>query len=231
MNLNVVDVDAFYGKSHILRDVSLEIAQGEAVALLGRNGAGKTTTIRTINGLLPVRKGAITFGGRDLTSLRPDSIARIGIATVPETRDVFSTLTVEENLLLAARRAKRWGLGRVLETFPIIKPLLNRLGGRLSGGEQQLVAIARALLLEPKLIMLDEPSQGLAPVMVDRVVEVMTTLKKEQISMLLVEQKLDVALALADRIYVMDTGRIAAHRHRDELAADPHSVQRHLGVG
>ena len=163
--------------------------------------------------------------------MRPDAIARAGIATVPETRDIFSTLTVEENLELAARGSSTWSVNRIVETFPIIQPLLRRLGGRLSGGEQQMVAIARGMLLEPKLMMLDEPSQGLAPVMVDRVVEVLTRLKAERISMLLVEQKLDVALALADRIYVLDTGRIVKHCQRDELEADPKSVQRYLGVG
>ena len=230
-SLLATGVHAFYGKSHILHGIDFTIEQGEVVALLGRNGAGKTTTIRTVSGLLPCQQGAISFDSLDITAMRPDAIARAGIATVPETRDIFSTLTVEENLELAARGSSTWSVNRIVETFPIIQPLLRRLGGRLSGGEQQMVAIARGMLLEPKLMMLDEPSQGLAPVMVDRVVEVLTRLKAERISMLLVEQKLDVALALADRIYVLDTGRIVKHCQRDELEADPKSVQRYLGVG
>lgn len=229
--LKLQGIDAFYGKSHILHGVELELFAGEVVALLGRNGAGKTTTIRTISGLLPPAGGQIEFDGRDITGKRPDAIARAGIATVPESRDIFSTLTVQENLELAARRSRQWTVERVLDTFPIIRPLVKRLGGRLSGGEQQMVAIARALLSEPKLIMLDEPSQGLAPVMVQRVSEVLSALKSQKMSLLLVEQKLDVALALADRIYVLDTGRIVHACSRDDLAGDPASVQRYLGVG
>ena len=229
--LTLEDVHAFYGKSHILHGVGFDLFPGEVVALLGRNGAGKTTTIRTISGLLPPAEGRIEFDGRDITGDRPDVIARAGIATVPESRDIFSTLTVQENLALAARRAREWTVERVLETFPILQPLMKRLGGRWSGGEQQMVAIARALLTEPKLIMLDEPSQGLAPVMVQRVTEVLSTLKEQKISMLLVEQKLDVAIALADRIYVLDTGRVVHSCSRDDLAGDPASVQRYLGVG
>ncbi|HET7410490.1 MAG TPA: ABC transporter ATP-binding protein [Paracoccaceae bacterium] len=229
--LSLAGVHAFYGKSHILHGIDLDLTEGEVVALLGRNGAGKTTTIRTISGLLPPAEGSIRFEGRDIAGRRPDAIARAGIATVPESRDIFSTLTVRENLSLATRRAKEWSIERVLDTFPIIAPLMNRLGGQLSGGEQQMVAIARALLLEPRIIMLDEPSQGLAPVMVDRVVEVLNELKRTRISMLLVEQKLDIAVALADRIYVLDTGRIAHASGVAELRENPEIAERYLGVG
>jgi branched-chain amino acid transport system ATP-binding protein len=229
--LSLAQVHAYYDLSHILHGIDLELGAGEVVALLGRNGAGKTTTIRSINGLLPPADGVIRFNDVDITTWRADAIARAGIATVPEGREIFSTLTVTENLALAARRAGDWTVDRVVDTFPIIKPLMSRLGGRLSGGEQQIVAIARALLLEPKLIMLDEPSQGLAPVMVDQVVDVLLALKAERISMLLVEQKLDIALELSDRIYVLDIGRVVKECKRDELEADPEIAQRHLGVG
>lgn len=231
--LTLSGVHAYYGKSHILHGIDLTLDPGEVVALLGRNGAGKTTTIRTIAGLLPTAEGQITFDGRAITNLRADTIARSGLITVPETRDIFATLTVRDNLMLAARRtsAGAGAMERVLDTFPIIRPLLKRLGGHLSGGEQQMVAIARALLAEPKVVMLDEPSQGLAPVMVDLVTDVLTTLKKENMSMLLVEQKLDVAMALCDRIYVLDTGRIAHTCSRSELADAPQLAQRHLGIG
>lgn len=230
-SLTLSDIHAFYGKSHILHGVNLTLNPGEVVALLGRNGAGKTTTIRTAAGLLPAAQGKITLDGRDITNQRADAIARSGLVTVPETRDIFSTLTVRDNLMLAARRTKGKSIDRVLDIFPIIRPLLGRIGGHLSGGEQQMVAIARALLAEPQVVMLDEPSQGLAPVMVDRVTEVLTTLKREQMSMLLVEQKLDVAMALCDRIYVLDTGRIAHTCTRNELADNPQIAQRYLGIG
>ena len=230
-SLTLADVHAFYGKSHILHGIDLTLNPGEVVALLGRNGAGKTTTIRTAAGLLAAAQGTVTLDGQDITNQRADLIARSGLVTVPETRDIFSTLTVRDNLMLAARRTKSRSIDRVLDTFPIIRPLLDRMGGHLSGGEQQMVAIARALLAEPKVVMLDEPSQGLAPVMVDRVTEVLATLKREKMSMLLVEQKLDVAMALCDRIYVLDTGHIAHTCTRDELADNPQIAQRYLGIG
>lgn len=169
----VVDaIDARYGKSRILHQVSLEIRRGSVATLLGRNGAGKTTTIRAISGLLTPTAGRIRLDGDVISGLRADQVTRRGVACVTEGRDIFTHLTVRENLLIARRRDGARAVERVIDDFPLIGRLLDRMGGALSGGEQQLVAIGRALLLEPKVLLLDEPSQGLAPVMVDRVIEV-----------------------------------------------------------
>jgi len=198
--LTVKAIDASYGKSRILHGVSLEIPRSSVVTLLGRNGAGKTTTIRTICGLLTPSTGRILLDGAQISGLRADQIARRGIACVTEGRDIFSHLTVRENLKIAARRDRARAVDRVVADFPLIERLLDRMGGALSGGEQQLVAIGRALLLEPAVLLLDEPSQGLAPVMVDRVVEVLTALKGKDLGVLIVEQKIDVALELAEEV-------------------------------
>jgi branched-chain amino acid transport system ATP-binding protein len=229
--IRVEGIDAFYGKSHVLRDVSLEIGGRGVVALLGRNGAGKTTTIKAITGLVPPARGRILLDGANIAGLRPDQITRRGIACVPEERNVFTHLSVEQNLRIAERRASPWSIERVVETFPLIKPLLRRMGGHLSGGEQQIVAIARALLLGPKVLLLDEPSQGLAPVMTERVLEVLATLKGEGLAMLLVEQKLDMVVELAGNAYILDNGRVVHSGPAAELGADSDIVHRYLGVG
>lgn len=229
--LVVDDIDARYGKSRILHGVSLTIAPGSVVTLLGRNGAGKTTTIRSICGLLRPTAGTITLDGKLISDLRADQITRAGVACVTEGRDIFSHLTVRENLKIACRRDAGQAVDKVVSQFPLIERLLDRLGGALSGGEQQLVAIGRALLLDPKVLLLDEPSQGLAPVMVDRVVEVLTALKKTRLTMLIVEQKIDVALELAEEVSVLDSGRIVHRSTAVDFEKHTEVIQRHLGVG
>lgn len=231
VGIRVEAIDALYGKSHVLHEVSLEIAAGGVVTLLGRNGAGKTTVIKSITGVLAPARGRILLDGDDITGLRPDQITRRGVACVPEERNIFTHLSVDQNLRIAERRASPWTAERVVETFPLIKPLLRRMGGHLSGGEQQLVAIARALLLGPKVLLLDEPSQGLAPVMAERVLELLSTLKDEGLSMLLVEQKLDIALELAQYAYILDNGRMVHSGPSADLEIDSDIVHRYLGVG
>ncbi len=229
--LSVKGIDAYYGRSHVLHDVSLEIPQGTVATILGRNGAGKTTTIRSICGLLPPAKGSITLNGQQISGLRGDRITRLGVSCVTENRDIFTHLTVRENLAIARRKKSAWTLERVLDDFALIRPLLGRPGGALSGGEQQIVAIARALMLGPRILLLDEPSQGLAPVMVDRVIEVLSHLKEQGLAMLVVEQKLDVALELAEVAYILENGRIVHSGAAADLAADMSLVHRHLGIG
>lgn len=228
--LVISNVNAAYGKSHILHDVSLSIGAGQVVTLLGRNGAGKTTTIRTIAGLLTATSGSIELDGKDITRLRPDQIVRRGIACVTEGRGIFTHLSARENLALAGRKGRGWTLERVLDEFPLVTRLLPRPGGALSGGEQQILAIARALMLDPAVLLLDEPSQGLAPVMVDRVLEVLSRLRATGLSMLIVEQKLDIALEIAEYAYVLENGRVALEAPSAELSADPATVNKYLGV-
>jgi branched-chain amino acid transport system ATP-binding protein len=229
-SLVISNVNAAYGKSHILHDVSLSIGAGQVVTLLGRNGAGKTTTIRTIAGLLTATSGSIELDGKDITRLRPDQIVRRGIACVTEGRGIFTHLSARENLALAERKGRGWTLERVLDEFPLVTRLLPRPGGALSGGEQQILAIARALMLDPAILLLDEPSQGLAPVMVDRVLEVLSRLRATGLSMLIVEQKLDIALEIAEYAYVLENGRVALEAPSAELSADPATVNKYLGV-
>lgn len=229
--LEVRDVHAYYGLSYILRGVSLRIKEGSTVALLGRNGAGKTTTIRTITGLLRPRGGTITFAGEDITGLRPDAIARKGIACVPEGRDIFSDLSVQQNLEIARRQNSRWTLERIYDLFPIIPRIRNRRGSQLSGGEQQIVAIARSLLLDPRLLLLDEPTEGLAPAIVKDLYRILRLLRDEGVSCLIVEQKLDLALALSDCVYVLDQGQVVFSGEAEDLRQNPDVIHRHLGVG
>lgn len=229
-SLVIKNVNAAYGKSHILHDVSLSIGKGQVVTLLGRNGAGKTTTIRTIAGLLTATSGSIELNGTDITRLRPDQIVKRGIACVTEGRGIFTHLSAQENLALAERKGQSWTMERVLDEFPLVTRLLPRPGGALSGGEQQILAVARALMLDPAVLLLDEPSQGLAPVMVDRVLEVLSRLRATGLSMLIVEQKLDIALEIAEYAYVLENGRIALEAPSAELSADPATVNKYLGV-
>ena len=231
MMLEVEKVDAFYGIGHILHGLSLNVAEGEVVALLGRNGAGKTTTLRCIAGLTPPRTGAIRYRGKDISGVEPHRISRMGIALVPETRGIFSYLTTAENLNIAKRSRSRWQMDAVLERFPRLGERLANKGQQLSGGEQQMLAIARALLTGPELLLLDEPSQGLAPIVVNAVMDTIRSLKSERVSMLLVEQNAEMALQLADRVYVIDHGTVVFEGSPAELRADTAVTGTYLGVG
>jgi branched-chain amino acid transport system ATP-binding protein len=235
--LAVDGIDTFYGDAQILRGLSLDIAEGETVCLLGRNGRGKTTTMKSILGLVPVRRGRITFDGQDITRLATHLIARRGIAWVPDNRRVFPTLTVERNLAMALNRAlpprqagEVWTLRRVYERFPILGRLRHRIGEHLSGGEAQLVAIARALLMHPRLVLMDEPSQGLAPRVVEDIMAVVQEMRDEDIAILLVEQNSSMALGLAARAYVIDDGRIVHAGPAADLEANAPLKHRLLAV-
>ncbi|OLC16186.1 MAG: ABC transporter ATP-binding protein [Candidatus Rokubacteria bacterium 13_1_40CM_69_27] len=231
MILEVCAVDAYYGLAHILHGLSLQIGDGEVVALLGRNGAGKTTTLRSIVGLAPPRAGEIRYRGVDIAGRPPHQIVRLGVALVPETRGIFSYLTARENLDIARRPGSRWRMETVLEWFPTLRGVLDRKGRFLSGGEQQMLAIARAMLTGPELVLLDEPSQGLAPLVVEAVIGAIRELKRERVSMLLVEQNAEMALQLADRVYVIDHGTIVFEGTPPELRANTQATAAYLGVG
>jgi branched-chain amino acid transport system ATP-binding protein len=231
MILEISGIDTYYGLGHILHGLSLAVAEGEVVALLGRNGAGKTTTLRSISGLTPPRRGTIVYKGASIAGLPAHRISRLGIALVPETRGIFSYLTARENLEIARRPGTRWPMEKMLERFPKLREVLDRKGRFLSGGEQQMLAIARALLTGPELLLLDEPSQGLAPLVVEAVMGTIRELKDERVSMLLVEQNAEMALRLADRVYVIDHGTIVFEGTPDALRADHQVTATYLGVG
>ena len=231
MILEVRDIDTYYGLGHILHGLSLAVGEGEVVALLGRNGAGKTTTLRSITGLTPPRGGRIVYKGESIVGLDAHRISRKGIALVPETRGIFSYLTAQENLAIARRPGSRWSMETVLDRFPKLREVLDRKGRLLSGGEQQMLAIARALLTGPELLLLDEPSQGLAPLVVEAVMGTVRELKGERVSMLLVEQNAEMALGLADRVYVIDHGTIVFEGTPAALRADEQVTATYLGVG
>ena len=224
-------INTYYGLGHILHDLSLTVGESEVVALLGRNGAGKTTTMRSIAGLTPPRTGEIRYKGRDIAGLEAYRVSRLGIALVPETRDIFSFLSAKENLSIAQRKTSRWQIDNVLQRFPRLKERLNNKGRELSGGEQQMLAIARALLTGPDLLLLDEPSQGLAPLVVNAVMDTIRDLKKERVSMLLVEQNAEMALQLADRVYVIDHGTVVFEGTPAALRANHQVTTTYLGVG
>ncbi len=224
-------INTFYGLGHILHDLSLRVGESEVVALLGRNGAGKTTTMRSIAGLTPPRSGEIRYKGRNIAGIEAHRVSRLGIALVPETRDIFSFLSTRENLSIAQRKGSRWQMDEVLARFPRLKERLNNKGRELSGGEQQMLAIGRALLTGPELLLLDEPSQGLAPMVVESVMETIRDLKKERVSMLLVEQNAEMALRLADRVYVIDHGTVVFEGTPAALRANQQVTRAYLGVG
>ena len=227
--LEVDGIHTYYGESHVLHGVSLRVAPGEAVALLGRNGAGKTTAIRSIVGFTPPRAGRVLFEGQAIERWPAYRIARRGLALVPQGRRIFAPLSVRENLLLGAR-SEGWTLERVFELFPRLRERQAQLGGTLSGGEQQMLAIARALLTNGRLLLLDEPSEGLAPLIVREIGTILTTLKAERLSLLLVEQNYHLALRVADRVYVMNKGQIVYQGTPAGLEADPEVKRRYLGV-
>ncbi len=231
MILEIEGIDTFYGLGHILHGLSLGVGEGEIVALLGRNGAGKTTTLRSVTGLTPPRVGEIRYKGRDIAGLDTHKISRMGIALVPETRGIFSYLTTRENLLIAQRKGSRWQMDAVLERFPALRERLESKGRLLSGGEQEMLAIARALMTGPELLLLDEPSQGLAPLVVNAVMDTIRELKSQRVSMLLVEQNAEMALQLADRVYVIDHGTVVFEGTPAVLRADQRITATYLGVG
>ena len=230
--LDLENVNAYYGDSHILHGVSLAVNEGEVVCLLGRNGAGKTTTILTIMGYLKPRPGRILFRGRDIAALPPYAVARLGFGFVPQERGIFPSLTVRENLTVFARGTAggRWTLERILELFPSLRARERNLGFQLSGGEQQMLSIARALMLNPALLLLDEPSEGLAPMIVQDIVEVLKSLKREGLAILLVEQNLRTALAVADRHHVMNKGEICFTGSSGELEGNDFVLRNYLSV-
>ncbi|HVB89929.1 MAG TPA: ABC transporter ATP-binding protein [Beijerinckiaceae bacterium] len=228
--LQVENLHTYYGKSHILHGVSLEVREGEIVTLLGRNGAGKTTTIRSIVGLTPPREGAVRVFGQVTTRLPPFRIAAAGVGYVPEGRRIFTNLTVEENLKVPAERPGPWSIARIYQLFPRLAERKGSKGGQLSGGEQEMLAISRALILNPKLFLVDEPSQGLAPLIVQDVFNVVASMRDEGISVLLVEQNVRAAVKIADRAYVLDNGSVVFEGSAAELAQDEERVRELAGA-
>ncbi|MGD0051593.1 MAG: ABC transporter ATP-binding protein [Vulcanimicrobiaceae bacterium] len=231
MLLELDRVNAYYDKSHVLQDVSLEVGAGEVVALLGRNGSGRSTTCKAVMGLVAVKTGAIRFHGKPVTNRTPFAIAQAGIAFVPEDRRIFPNLTVGENLRLAALAGRKgvWTEKRVYEYFAVLGERKDK-PAKLSGGEQQMLAIARALVANPDIILLDEPMEGLAPLIARNVEEVVRTIRSEGNTILLVEQNVHVAMSLSDRGYVLSNGRIVGSGTIAELRADEAMMQRYLAV-
>ncbi|MBP0598291.1 urea ABC transporter ATP-binding subunit UrtE [Herbaspirillum sp. LeCh32-8] len=231
--LQVNQLNQYYGAAHTLRGVSLDVQKGRVLSLLGRNGVGKTTLLKCLMGVLPVAKGNVMFDGHDITRLKPHQRAKLGIAYVPQGREIFARLTVEENMLmgmatLSGRRASQIK-GEVYELFPVLKEMLHRRGGDLSGGQQQQLAIARALLAEPKLIILDEPTEGIQPSIIKDIGRVISLLRQRgDIGILLCEQYFDFARELADTFVVMSRGEVVASGTRDQMDGD--DVKKHLAV-
>jgi branched-chain amino acid transport system ATP-binding protein len=236
--LDVEGMHSYYGESHVLHGVSLRVGAGEAVALLGRNGVGKTTLIRSIVGFTPAREGAVRLDGRDITRLPAHAIARLGVGLVPQGRRIFAPLSVTENLMLGARSAAAGGSRAVpmftreavWDIFPRLRERALQGGGTLSGGEQQMLAIGRALMTNARIILLDEPSEGLAPLIVREIGRVLVRLKEQGLSILLVEQNVPLALRVADRVYVMSKGQIVYHGAPGELDANEDVKRRFLGI-
>jgi len=233
--LELKDVSTHYGTSHILFDVSLEVSKGEVGCLLGRNGAGKTTTIKTIMGLAKASSGTITFNGKKLNGLEPYEIARLGIGYVPDERLIFPDLSVRENLEIAIKKGNdsntgEWTVKRIYELFPALAPLDNRLGGYLSGGEQQMLTVGRALMGNPSLLLLDEPVEGVAPIVVEELGKQILVLKKIGLTILLSEQNLQFAPKVSDRAYIIETGRIRFQGTIEELKKNSEVQQNYLMI-
>ena len=230
--LEAVDLNTFYGRSHILFDVGLHVAQGETVCLMGRNGAGKTTTFRSIMGLTPPRKGKVIFKGKDCTRLPSFKMARMGLGFVPEDRRILSSLTVWENLELGRIRGRqgRWTMESVLEQFPTMARMQNRMGGTLSGGEQQMLTIARALMSNPDVLVLDEPTEGLAPVIVAVLKELIMSLKQAETTILLSEQNIRFAMGVSDRVVVIDKGQVVYTGTIEEFKNEEAVQKKYLAV-
>ncbi|MBI9085494.1 MAG: ABC transporter ATP-binding protein [Desulfobacterales bacterium] len=215
MLLDVSEVHAYYGKSHILHGVSMQLQKGELVCLLGRNGVGKTTTLKSIMGLVTPQSGSIVFAGRELAGKPPHEIARLGVGIVPETRRIFGSLTVHENLLIGIKKTAQiegagqaWALERIYDSFPLLKKRQNSKGKHLSGGEQQVLTVARTLMGNPGLILVDEPTEGLAPLIVKDVLDMLSRVRESGVTVLMVEQNFNAAIKIADRFYIMGKGHI-----------------------
>jgi branched-chain amino acid transport system ATP-binding protein len=235
MQLDLKDVSTHYGTSHILFDVSLKVNEGEVVCLLGRNGAGKTTTIRTIMGLVQASSGSITFNGTVLNGLAPHDIARLGIGYVPDDRLIFPDLTVRENLEIAAKqgldvKVRQWTVERIYELFPILAPLDGNLGGYLSGGEQQMLTVGRTLMGNPSLVLLDEPVEGVAPLVVEELGRQFKLLKTMGLTILFSEQNLQFATDISDRAYIIEKGRIRYHGTIEELERNRDVQEKYLMI-
>jgi branched-chain amino acid transport system ATP-binding protein len=229
--LEVNGLNSYYGDSHILFDVSMRVERNEVVALLGRNGAGKSTTLKSLMGMVTPRAGSVIFDGTDIAGRKSHKIAQAGMQLVHEERRIFGSLSVEENIVLAGlTAAKRWPLGRIYEMFPRLKQRRNNRGNELSGGEQQMLAIARALIRDPKIVLLDEPFEGLAPVIVKDLMKACRDLAAAGQTIVLVEQNLAATLTLAQRIYIINNGHIVHEGPARELKAQPDILQRYLGV-
>ncbi len=228
--LEAAGLQTFYGRSHILHGVGLEVNEGEIVALLGRNGAGKTTTLRSIMGLTPPREGSVKVFGQEASRMPTFQIAALGVGYVPEGRRIFPNLSVEDNLKVPLVRPGSWTVERIFKYFPALAERRRNLGRQLSGGEQEMLSIGRALLLNPKLLLLDEPSQGLAPLIVREVFRIIAAMRDEGISVLVVEQNVRVSLAVADRAYVLDDGRVIHSGSAASLAKDEERVRAMAGA-
>lgn len=235
MLMEIKDLCAGYGDLQVLFDISMEIGEGEVVSLVGSNGAGKTTLLRIISGLEPVKSGSITYGGKDLTQLRAYEKADYGIAHIPQGRGILGSLSVKENLIMgaypkSARAHMEENIEKSFEMFPILKERENQMAGSLSGGEQQMLAIARALMIRPRLLMLDEPSLGLAPIVVNDMFRIISEVAGQGMSILIVEQNLKQALSVADRGYVLETGRIVMEGKASALLEDKAVQAAYLGI-
>lgn len=228
--LEAEGLNTFYGKSHILHDVGLTVAEGSITTLLGRNGAGKSTTLRSVVGLTPARSGSVRLFGQETTRLPTFRIAALGVGYVPEGRRIFPNLTVDENLHVPIERPGPWSIERIYQLFPRLAERKQNRGRQLSGGEQEMLSIARALLLNPKLLILDEPSQGLAPLIVKEVFRIVAQMRNEGISVLLVEQNVRVALEIADQAFVLENGQIVYSGSAAELGADEERIQALAGA-
>ena len=234
--LNIENLSAGYGDMQVLFDISLNVEEGEVVSLVGSNGAGKTTLLRIISGFLPVRKGTISYLGQDLLKTRPQTRAELGISHIPQGRGILGTLTVKENLIMGAypknvRKTVDAEMENAFHRFPKLRERQNQMAGSLSGGEQQMLAIARALMIHPKLLMLDEPSLGLAPIVVENVFEIISSISKQEgVSILIVEQNLVQALSVADRAYVLETGKLVMQGPAKELMDNPDIQRAYLGL-